>query len=94
MHVITRRKLLQAGAIYPTAAVPLDYWYRACKGAHWKSIVDVRKDLPTADAAGEYTVFNIKGNTLRLITEINYRKQRVYLRHILTHAEYDKGAWK
>jgi mRNA interferase HigB len=41
-----------------------------------------------------FTVFNIKGNSYRLITEINYRYGRLYIRYVLTHAEYDKGAWK
>jgi mRNA interferase HigB len=39
-------------------------------------------------------VFNMLGNSFRLITEINYKRQKVYLRHVLTHAEYDKGDWK
>jgi mRNA interferase HigB len=50
--------------------------------------------MPTADAAGRFTVFNIKGNAYRLITEINYQTGRVFLRHVLTHAEYSKGAWR
>jgi len=49
---------------------------------------------PSADGVGKYTVFNIKGNAYRLIVEINYRSRRLFLRHVLTHAEYDKGAWK
>lgn len=41
-----------------------------------------------------FTVFNIKGNAYRLITEINYQTGRVFLRYVLTHAEYSKGAWR
>jgi mRNA interferase HigB len=40
------------------------------------------------------TVFNIGGNRYRLIARVEYEQQRVYIRHVLTHAEYDKGAWK
>jgi mRNA interferase HigB len=29
-----------------------------------------------------------------LIAEINYRGKRVYVRHVLSHAEFDKGGWK
>jgi mRNA interferase HigB len=43
---------------------------------------------------GKFTVFNIKGNAYRLITEINYHTGTIFLRHVLTHAEYSKGAWK
>jgi mRNA interferase HigB len=56
--------------------------------------VDVRRLCPTADPVEKFTVFNIKGNAYRLIIEINYRTGRVFLRHVLTHAEYSKRAWK
>ena len=39
-------------------------------------------------------MFNIGGNKYRLISVIKYRWQIAYIRHILTHAEYDKGKWK
>jgi hypothetical protein len=39
-------------------------------------------------------VFAVKGNDYRLITEINYQSGRIFLGHILTHAEYDRGGWK
>ncbi len=69
-------------------------WYRVAKKAEWKSREDVRRTFPSADAAGKYTVFNIKGNSYRLIVEINYRSGRLFIRHILTHAAYDKEGWK
>jgi mRNA interferase HigB len=43
---------------------------------------------------GRARFFNIKGNDYRLITRISYTRQRVYVRDVLTHAEYDKGKWK
>jgi len=57
-------------------------------------LADVRRLFPSADAVGRFTVFNIKGTSYRLIAEINYQFGRLYVRHVLTHAEYDKGAWK
>lgn len=72
----------------------LDGWFRIAKRASWRSLADVRKTLASADVVEKWTVFNIKGNRYRLITEINYRFQRVYVRHVLTHAEYDRGKWK
>ena len=55
----------------------------------------MRKTLPTADYAGkQYTIFNIKGNSYRLIVKIEYRFQMIYIKHVLTHTEYDKGNWR
>ncbi len=45
-------------------------------------------------SVGNKTVFNIKGNDYRLIVHILYDKGIIYIQHLLTHAEYDKGAWK
>ncbi len=94
MHVISRKKLLDAAAQHGDLAAPLDAWYRIAKKAEWRSLDDIRKIFPSADRAGIYTVFNIKGNTFRLIAEVNYKTGRLYIRQVLTHAEYDNGGWK
>ena len=94
MHIISRKRLLEAARKHGELAEPLDAWYRIAKKATWKNLMDVRRMFPSADAVGEFTVFNIKGNSYRLITEINYRTGRVFLRHVLTHAEYAKEGWK
>jgi mRNA interferase HigB len=94
LHVISRKKLLEAAQIHRDLGEPLDVWYRVAKKAEWKSLLDVRRVFPTADAVGRFTVFNIKGNAYRLIAEVNYQTGRIFLRHVLTHAEYSKGGWK
>jgi mRNA interferase HigB len=94
MHVISRKKLKAAVARHGDLEGPLDAWFRIAKKALWGNLADVRKTLATADAVGKWTVFNIKGNQYRLITEINYIFGRIYIRHVLTHAEYDRGGWK
>ncbi len=94
MHVISRKRLLEAALEHGDLFAPLDAWYRIAKKAEWRSLDDVRRIFPTADRVGKYTVFNIKGNAFRLIAEINYRTGRLYIRHVLTHAEYDRGVWK
>ena len=94
MHVISRKRLLEAAEEHAEISAPLDAWYRIAKKANWKNLMEVRRELPTGDAVEKFTVFNIKGNAYRLITEINYRTGRIFVRHVLTHAEYSKGAWK
>ena len=94
MHVISRRRLKEAASRHRDLGVPLDIWFRIAKKAMWKTLSDVRKTFSSADAVEKWTVFNIKGNRYRLIAEINYLSGRVYIRHVLTHAEYDRGGWK
>lgn len=94
MHVLSRKALKEAAGKHGDLEKPLDVWYRIVKRADWKNLSDVRVAFPTADAVGKYTVFNIKGNAYRLVVEINYRTGRVFIRHVLTHQEYDKEKWK
>jgi mRNA interferase HigB len=94
VHVISRKALREAATRHAGLEAPLDTWYRSAKKAQWKSLTDVRKTYPHADAVGEYTIFNIKGNAYRLIVTINCRTGRLFIRHVLTHAEYDRERWK
>jgi len=94
VHVISRKKLKEAGGQHAESEGPLDTWFRIAKKAEWRNIADVRKVYPSADPVEKYTVFNIKGNAYRLIVEINYRTRRIFIRHVLTHREYDEERWK
>jgi len=94
MHVISRKRLKEAAEKYSDLETPLDVWYRIAKRAQWTSLAQVRDVWPSADSVGRYTVFNIKGNAYRLVAEISYPSGRVFVRHILTHGEYDRGRWK
>src|ERR671927_144336 len=94
MWVLSRKKLVEAASKHPDLDAPLDTWYRIAKQAAWQSITDVRQTWSSADAVGNCTVFNIKGNDFRLITWINYKSQKIFIRYVLTHAEYDKEGWK
>jgi len=58
------------------------------------NFVELRTMFPSADQVGKLTVFNIGGNKVRLIAAIHYNRQKIYIRAVLTHEEYDKGRWK
>jgi len=94
MHIITRKKLLEFDKKYPDSEEPLDRWYRIVKQSNYNSFAELKKTFPKADQVGKYTVFDISGNKYRLIAYIVYSAKRIYIRHILTHPEYDKGKWK
>jgi mRNA interferase HigB len=55
---------------------------------------DARQTFRHADLVGEKTVFTSKGSAYRLIALIRYKAGIIYLKDLLTHAEYDKGDWK
>lgn len=94
MKIIVVGTLRKASQKHADLQQPLDDWYQIAKKSSWQSLEEVRQTFPSADAVGNFTVFNIKGNRYRLIVGIDYRKARIYIKYILTHAEYDKGDWK
>jgi mRNA interferase HigB len=69
-------------------------WYRVAKSADWTSFVAVQQDLPRADLVDRKLVFDICGNRFRLIVSPVFSGRRLYVKDLLTHAEYDRGLWK
>jgi mRNA interferase HigB len=94
VHVISRKRLKEAALRHPELEPALDAWFRIARRALWQNLADVRKTFANADSVEKWTVFNIKGNKYRLITEINYRFRRIYIRNVLSHAHYDQEKWK
>lgn len=94
MHIISRKKLLEFCRTHADSLTPLDDWFRIAKSAKWRHIDDVRQIYSSADAVGKFTIFNIKGNDYRLIVSIDYDSQTIFVKYILTHAEYNKEKWK
>jgi mRNA interferase HigB len=79
---------------YPDAFSALDRWYRVAKGAVWTSFADVKQSFNTADLVPPHVIFDIGGNKYRLIAEINFGRRVLFIRGVLTHKEYSRGAWK
>lgn len=94
MNLISIRNLRNDAARYSDAKKQIEVWIATFKEANWQNLEDVRKTYRDAEAVGDFTVFNIKGNDYRLIVGINYRKQVVYYKYFLPHAEYSKDKWK
>jgi mRNA interferase HigB len=75
----------------PDAEQYLKTWYDTAKNADWKSPNDVKKTYATASILkNNRIVFNIKGNSYRIIARFNFEKQWIFIRFIGTHNEYDK----
>lgn len=94
MHVISYRCLREYARSHNDCRDSLDSCYKIASKANWSNLIEVQSVFSTAEAVGNFTVFNIKGNKYRLIVSIDYQRQLIYVKYVLTHAEYDKEAWK
>lgn len=69
----------------------LKTWYDTAMSCDWKDPNDVKNTYANASILKDSrVVFNIKGNSFRLVTKFNFEKQWIFIRFIGTHAEYDK----
>ena len=92
--MISKRCLFERANSFRDARTALQVWLETARAATWQSLDDVRKSYPATDMVGRLAIFNVKGNHYRLIVRMEFRSQRMYIKEFLTHAEYDKGAWK
>lgn len=94
VRIITQKKLREAYKKHPEWEASLVSWRRIVRGATWSNFSDVKQSWSNVDIVDSRVVFNIGHNKCRLIAFIGYRIHAVFVLHLLTHAEYDKGAWK
>jgi mRNA interferase HigB len=94
MHIISRKALRSFCERYPESEPPLTRWYKIMERSTFGNFVELRATFPSADLVGELVVFNIGGNKYRLIASIHFNRGKVYVRHVLTHNEYNQGTWK
>lgn len=91
MRIIAKGTLRDYWLLNPPAEYPLLDWYDTAKKAAWKSPNEVKATYGNASIVGNSrVVFNIKGNDYRLVTEIDYTYQFVFIIWIGTHKEYDR----
>ena len=99
MRIIKQAFLVQAGKVHPKAAGYLETWRRIVRAADWRSLAEVRRTYPSADAVRvksgrQVLVFNVCGNDFRLIVAAHFNRQIIYTLRWMTHAEYSKDIWK
>lgn len=94
MNIIAKKRFVEFWEKNPQAETGLSAFYRIAKKASWKDFSEVRQTFTSADIYRDCVIFDIGGNKFRLVVKIRYRTGKIYIRHIMTHAEYDKGRWK
>ena len=94
MHIISRKALQTFWEQHPDSKSALSRWFKILQRSEFSSFEALRATFPSADKVGDWIVFNIGGNKYRLIASIHFNRGKVYIRHILTHRDYDRGGWK
>jgi mRNA interferase HigB len=94
MHIISRKILRQFWQKYPDSETALIRWFKLMNLAKFQDFEELRAVFTSADLVNNLIVFNIGGNKYRLITSVHFNRQKIYIRHILTHSECDTNQWK
>jgi mRNA interferase HigB len=94
MKIISNSALRAFAAEHPQADAPLKGWRRSVEKNRYANWSDLKASFNSVDRVGDLVVFDIGGNKYRLISYIRFEKQIVYIKAVLTHQDYDKGAWK
>jgi mRNA interferase HigB len=94
VHVVSHVRIVAAQGRFPECAGALDYWYRAMKRGRFATFAELRTTFGSVDKVGQVFVFNVGGNKLRLVAAVHFNVGKVFVRHVLSHAEYDRGTWK
>ena len=93
MSVITWKRIQYYGDDHPESRAALTAWYKIVKETKFDGYADLKNTFQQVDYVNGFYVFNI-GRSCRLIAAVKFRAKLLYVRHVLTHAEYDKGKWK
>jgi mRNA interferase HigB len=98
MNVISRPAVDDAIRRHSDAAPWLNAWWKVAHREQWTSLQNLRETYPQTDQIGSCLIFDVKGNSYRFIVGVRYATGRrggtLFVKHLLTHAEYDAGDWK
>jgi mRNA interferase HigB len=93
VNVISKSGLRKLTKKHPETVPALFLWYKVTKKADWRGLHEVRRDYPSADQVGDVLIFDTLGNNFRLMTRVNYNVQRIYVKAVMNHREYDRKEW-
>jgi mRNA interferase HigB len=91
MRIYSKSTLRDFWEKHVDAQEPLSTWYTIVRAAEWKSPAEVKQRYPDASILpNNRVVFNMKGNHYRLVVGVHYDTQRIFVRFVGTHKEYDR----
>lgn len=93
MNVITRKPFIQAAEKYPRDRLALLRMYKILRKNNFSHPDELRAIYPSLDNftyRDKWWILDVGGNNLRVIAFIQFVNKRIYIKHIVSHAEYDK----
>jgi mRNA interferase HigB len=90
MHVISLKKLRDFWQQHPSAESVLRRWHTVIENVNFKDFLHIKALFNSADYVPPYVIFDIAGNHYRIIVVVQYSAKRMYVREVMTHAEYDQ----
>jgi mRNA interferase HigB len=89
MHIISRRILRDFWATRPQSTSSLLHWHTTLLHAKAGSFAELKTVFNTVDWVEGYVVFHVGGNNYRIVADVVFRSQTVFIKHVFTHKEYD-----
>ena len=91
MRIISKRTLTLFWRKHPASEQPLKSWFDEAINANWRNPNELKLQFGNASIISDKrVVFNIHGNAYRLVVDIEFRLQIIFIVWIGTHHEYDK----
>ncbi|ODT81030.1 hypothetical protein ABS71_00475 [bacterium SCN 62-11] len=90
MRIISLKALRDFWELHPEARQPLTHWHKIVSKTDFSSFQDIRNTFRSADWVEGKVIFDIGGNNYRLIAAVHFNTKIVYVREVLTHADYSK----
>jgi len=93
MNVISKRPFNDASLNYPNDRAALLEMYRVLRVTDFNTPEELKAVYPSLDNfkyKDGWWAIDVGGNNLRLMAFIQFVNKRMYIKHIVNHADYDK----
>jgi mRNA interferase HigB len=90
-RIFAKSTLREFWDVHPDSELYLKTWYDTAMNTDWETPNDIKKSYANASILkNSRVVFNIKGNSYRLVVKFNFEQKLAFIRFIGTHSEYDR----
>jgi mRNA interferase HigB len=92
MRIISNKALTDFSVEHPPARESLQAWRKIIESRSFENYAEIKKTFNATDKVGMFYIFDIGGNKYRIVSAIHFDQQKLFIRYVFTHKEYDK--WK